>query len=64
MRNGKRIERTLSNAERVRLAQLRVKIDAEKDEIITEARRHKAAHDAAVDLPRVDSDCADEFWSA
>jgi hypothetical protein len=48
MRQAKRSERTLSDAERSRLHQLREQLDAEKDEIIAEGRRHKAAHDASV----------------
>jgi DNA-binding XRE family transcriptional regulator len=48
MRQAKRDARSLSPAERSRLQQLREQIDAEKDEIIAEGRRHKAAHDAAV----------------
>lgn len=47
MRQPKRSQRTLSDAERARLRQLREQIDAEKEEILAEARRHKAAHDAA-----------------
>jgi DNA-binding XRE family transcriptional regulator len=47
MRQAKRSERTLSEADRSRLRQLREQIDAEKDEIIAEARRHKRAHDAS-----------------
>ena len=48
MRQAKRSKRTLSDAERSRLRRLREQIDAEKDEIIAEARRHKAVHDTAV----------------
>ena len=46
MRKAKRIEHVLSAAELSRLKLLRQQIDGEKDEIIAEARRHKAAHDA------------------
>ena len=47
MRQAKRSERTISPAERSRLQMLRAQIDTEKNEILAEARRHKAAHDAA-----------------
>jgi DNA-binding XRE family transcriptional regulator len=47
MRQAKRGTRELTDAERTRLSGLRREVDAEKDEIIAEARRHKAAHDAA-----------------
>ncbi|SRR6266852_7860622 len=47
MRQAKRSTRVLSDAERTRLRQLREQIDIEKDEILAEGRRHKAAHDAA-----------------
>jgi DNA-binding XRE family transcriptional regulator len=47
MRQEKRRERILSEAERDRLRQVRAQLDAEKGEILAEARRHKAAHDAA-----------------
>ncbi len=47
MRQAKRLARTLSEAESTRLRQLREQIDIEKDEILAEGRRHKAAHDAA-----------------
>lgn len=46
MRQAKRSERTVSDSERARLRQLRAQVEAEKDEIIAEARRSKAAHDA------------------
>ncbi len=52
MRHAKRTERILSNAERTRLGQLRARLDAEKEEILAEARRHKAAHEAAADRLR------------
>ena len=48
MRQAKRSRRTLSAAERTRVQQLREQIESEKDEIIAEGRRHKAAHDAVV----------------
>ncbi len=48
MEQSRRSERVLSESERSRLRELRVGIDAEKDEILAEARRHKAAHDAAI----------------
>lgn len=48
MRQAKRSRRPLTEADRARLRQLRQQIDAEKDEIIAEARRHKAAHAAAI----------------
>jgi hypothetical protein len=48
MHPAKRSSRTVSEAERSRLRQLRAQLDDEKDEIIAEARRHKAAHDAAI----------------
>ena len=48
MPQAKRSTRSLTDAERARLQLLRAQIDTEKDEIIEEARRHKAAHDAAV----------------
>jgi DNA-binding phage protein len=48
MRRATRVTRTLSDAERSRLSQLREQIGGEKDEIVAEARRHKAAHDSAV----------------
>jgi DNA-binding phage protein len=48
MRRAKRGDRVVSDAERSRLKQLRQQIDDEKGEIIAEARRHKAAHDATV----------------
>ena len=44
---AKRVKRTTSNAERSRIDDLRRQIDAEKGEIIAEARRHKIAHDRA-----------------
>jgi DNA-binding XRE family transcriptional regulator len=47
MRQARRSERVLSDAERVRLREFRAQLDAEKGEILAEARRHKAAHDAA-----------------
>ncbi len=47
MRNAKRVTIVLSEAEQTRLRELRELIAAEKDEIIAEGRRHKAAHDAA-----------------
>lgn len=50
MRRARRIERTLTDAERVRLAALRMQIEAEKEAIIAEGRRHKAAHDGAAKL--------------
>src|SRR5438132_938302 len=46
MRQARRSERILSDAERVRLRHVRAQLDAEKGEILAEARRHKAAHDA------------------
>jgi DNA-binding XRE family transcriptional regulator len=46
MRHAKRIRRDLSDAERVRLRQLREQINAEKVEILAEACRQKATHDA------------------
>jgi hypothetical protein len=48
VRQAKRSARAISDAERSRLRGLREQIDAEKDEIIAEARKQKAAHDAAV----------------
>ena len=45
MRYAKRDRRTLSDAESAKLRQLRVQIEAEKDDIIAGARRHKAAND-------------------
>ena len=48
MRQAKRSVRILSDAERARMRELRKQIDAEKDEILAEARQHKAAHDAVV----------------
>src|SRR5436190_1505858 len=48
MRQAKRSQRVLSDAERFRLRQLRTQLEAEKTEIQSEARRHKAAHDKAV----------------
>lgn len=48
MRQPQRSERTLSDADRSRLRQLREQIDVEKDEIIAEGRRHKAAHDTSL----------------
>ena len=48
MRQSKRIVQILSDAERARMRQLREQIDAEKDEILAEARRHKEVHDATV----------------
>jgi len=48
MREAKRSKRTLSADERAKLQQLREQVEAEKGEIIAEARRHKAAHDKAV----------------
>jgi len=47
MRQAKRSERVLTDAERTRLRKLRSQVEAEKDEIIAEGRRHKAAHDVA-----------------
>jgi DNA-binding phage protein len=46
MRQAKRITRALSHEERFRVQRLREQIDAEKDEILAEALRHEAAHDA------------------
>jgi hypothetical protein len=37
--------------ELTRLRQLREQIETEKDEIVAEGRRHKAAHDKAVRAP-------------
>ena len=48
MRQAKRVSRTLSDAERQRLQRLREQIEGEKDEIISEGRGHKAAHDASL----------------
>jgi DNA-binding XRE family transcriptional regulator len=45
-RKAKRSVRVLSEAERSRLGELRGRLDAEKDEIVSEARLQKAAHDA------------------
>ncbi len=45
-RKPKRSDRVLSDADRARLKELRRRIDAERDEIIAEAKRHKSAHDA------------------
>ena len=47
MRQDRRSERVLSDAERARLRELRDSIVAEKDDILAEGRRHKAAHDDA-----------------
>jgi DNA-binding XRE family transcriptional regulator len=47
MRHPKRIQRTLDEAESARLRQLRAQVAAEATDIIAEARRHKAAHDAS-----------------
>jgi hypothetical protein len=46
MRKAKRVQRTLSSAERARLRELRRQIDIEKSTIIAEAKRKKSAHDA------------------
>lgn len=48
MQHAKRSERTLSDSERVRLRELRERVESEKAEIIAEGRSHKAAHDRAV----------------
>jgi hypothetical protein len=49
MRMAKRVYRELSKEEEVRLAKLREKIDCEeKDEILAQGRRFKAARDAAI----------------
>jgi DNA-binding XRE family transcriptional regulator len=47
MRQAKRSQRILSDAERTRLREIRARLDAEKDEILAEGRRHRAAQDAA-----------------
>ena len=47
MRHARRSERTISATERTRVQALRAQIETEKEEILTAARRHKAAHDAA-----------------
>jgi DNA-binding phage protein len=47
MRKAKRVQRTLSDSEQARVRELRERIDAEKDTIIAEGRRHKAAHETA-----------------
>ena len=48
MHQAKRSQRTISDAESSRLRRLREQIEAEKEEIIAEGSRHKAAHDSAV----------------
>lgn len=48
MRMPKRERRVASDEERARMRALRSRIEAERDEIVAEGRRHKAAHDAAV----------------
>jgi hypothetical protein len=48
MRKAKRVQRTLSNAEHVRLRELRRQIDAEKCTIIAEAKPNKGARDAGM----------------
>ena len=44
MRQDRRSERVLSDAERTRLRKLRDNIAAEKDDILAQGRRHKFAH--------------------
>ena len=47
MRQDRRSERVLSDAERARLRKLRDDIAAEKDDVLAEGHRQKTAHDAA-----------------
>lgn len=46
VRRARRVKRALSSAERQTYRELRERIDAERDEIIAEARRRKQVHDA------------------
>jgi DNA-binding XRE family transcriptional regulator len=46
VRKAKRIKRVLSAAERRRYRELHERLEAERDEIVTEARRRKRVHDA------------------
>ena len=46
VRKAKRIRRTFSSAERLKYRDTHERVDAERDEIIAEARRRKQAHDA------------------
>lgn len=48
MRRPKRSDQVLSTAERTRLRELRAQIEEEREEIVAEGRRHKAAHEAVV----------------
>ena len=45
VRKARRIRRTLSSEERRKYREMREKLDAERDEIIAEARRHKRVHE-------------------
>jgi len=47
-KQAKRITRTLSEAERRKYREMRLHLEGEKQGILAEARRRKAAHDAAV----------------
>ena len=46
VRKAKRIKRTLSSAERRKYGDTHARVDAERDEILAEARRRKHAQDA------------------
>lgn len=45
VRKARRVKRALSSADRQKYRELRERVDAERDEIIAEARRRKQAHD-------------------
>ncbi len=46
VRKARRVKRVLSSAERQKYRELRERVDAERDEIIAEARLRKQVHDA------------------
>ncbi len=46
MDQPKNSKRPLSDAERLRILELRAQIDSDKQEIIAQGRQHKANHDA------------------
>ncbi len=46
MRKAKRVKRALTSAERRKYRELRERLDAERDEIVAEARRRKRVRDA------------------
>lgn len=46
VRRAKRVERVLSPAERRKYGELRERVESEREEILSEARRRKHAHDA------------------